>query len=937
MAKTKYVYFFGNGDADGNESMRAELGGKGANLAQMAKAPLSLPVPPGFTISTDVCQEFYKLGRKYPEGLNAEVDKYLAKLEKSYGKKLGDEKDPLLVSVRSGAAISMPGMMDTILNLGLNDKSVLGLADKTQNPRFAWDAYRRFIQMFGDVAMGVDHDKFEEILEAAKAKAGVKLDKDLTAEQLKDVVTQYKALYKREKGTEFPQDPKEQMWGAIGAVFGSWMNPRAIKYRELNGIKEGALKGTAVTVMAMVFGNKGETSGTGVCFSRDPSTGVNEFMGEYLMNAQGEDVVAGIRTPQKLSQLEETNKPIYDQLCKIRAKLEKHYHDMQDMEFTVEEGKLFMLQCRNGKRTGAAAVKMAVDMVGEKLIKKEDAILRIEPEQLNQLLLPQLDPAAVKKAVAIASGLNASPGAGCGQIVFTAAEAEAWHKEGKKVMLVRKETSPDDIAGMAVAQGILTSTGGRTSHAAVVARGMGTPCVCGCDAVKFPGNDVVIIGEKTLHKGDFITIDGSTGKVYEGQVAVKPADISGDLETFLSWADEIREKSVRKTASGKTVKGFEVRANGDTPQNAADAFRFGAAGIGLCRTEHMFFDEPKLTSFQKMIISETTEERKANLAKILPLQEKDFYEIIKTMEGRPVTIRLLDPPLNEFIQAESEAQLEALAKKLGVNKAKLAEKVSALNEHNPMLGHRGCRLAITYPEIYEMQVEAIALATAKLEKEGVPYKVQIMIPNVISYQEVRQIREQAEAVIASVNKSKGTNLKFEIGTMVEFPRAALSADKLAKYADFFSFGTNDLSQTTFGFSRDDYSKFIDAYLKVNDVEKGPILDEDPFSVLDADGPGALMEIAEAKGRSVNANLHLGICGEHGGDPKSIELCYKLGLNYVSCSPFRVPLARLAGAQAIIKANLASKAAKAPAKKPAAKASTKKAPAKKATSKKTSKK
>lgn len=930
MAKTKYVYFFGDGAADGDASMRAELGGKGANLAEMAT--IGLPVPPGFTISTDVCQLFYKLGRKYPADLNAEVDKYLAKLEKSYGKKLGDAKDPLLVSVRSGAAISMPGMMDTILNLGLNDESVLGLASKTQNPRFAWDAYRRFIQMFGDVAMGVDHDKFEEILENAKAKAGVKLDKDLSAEQLKEVVAQYKALYKREKGEDFPQDPKKQMWGAIGAVFGSWMNPRAIKYRELNGIKEGALKGTAVTVMAMVFGNKGETSGTGVCFSRDPSTGVNEFMGEYLMNAQGEDVVAGIRTPQKLSQLEETNKPIYDQLCKIRAKLEKHYRDMQDMEFTVEEGKLFMLQCRNGKRTAAAAVKMAVDMVAEKLITKEQALLRVEPVQLNQLLLPTLDPAAVKKAVAIASGLNASPGAGCGQIVFTADEAVKMNDAGKKVLLVRKETSPDDIAGMAVAKGILTSTGGRTSHAAVVARGMGTPCVCGCEAVKFPGGDKVIIGSKTFSKGDFITIDGSTGHVYEGQLAVKDAEVSGDFATFLGWADEIREKSVRKTASGKTVRGFEVRANGDTPKNAQDAFRFGAAGIGLCRTEHMFFDEPKLTSFQKMIISENQEARRQNLKAILPLQEKDFYEIIKTMEGRPVTIRLLDPPLNEFIQAESDAQKDALARKLGVDKAVLAEKVAALNEHNPMLGHRGCRLAITYPEIYEMQVEAIARATAKLDKEGVKHSVQIMIPNVISYKEVAQIREQAEAVIAKVNETQGTKLSFEIGTMVEFPRAALSADKLAQYADFFSFGTNDLSQTTFGFSRDDYSKFIDAYLKVNDVEKGPILDEDPFNVLDADGPGALMEIAEAKGRSVKSDLHLGICGEHGGDPESIALCYKLGLNYVSCSPFRVPLARLAGAQAIIKAALAAKAAKAPAKKKApakTAAAEKKAPAKKA--------
>ena len=893
---TKYVYFFGNGDADGDESMRAELGGKGANLAQMAKAPLSLPVPPGFTITTDVCQEFYKLNRNYPEGLSEQVDEYLGKLEAAMGKKLGDENDPLLVSVRSGAAISMPGMMDTILNLGLNDKAVIGLANKTGNERFAWDAYRRFIQMYGDVAMGVDHDKFEAIIDEVKAIRGIKEDTELTTDELKKIVEKYKAMYKAEKGEDFPQDAKTQMWGAIGAVFGSWMNPRAIKYRKLNNIKEGALKGTAVSVMAMVFGNKGDTSGTGVCFSRDPSTGENVFMGEYLMNAQGEDVVAGIRTPQKLAQLEQTNKAIYDELCQIRDRLEKHYHDMQDMEFTVEEGKLFMLQCRNGKRTGAAAVKMAVDMVAEGLITKEQALLRVEPEQLNQLLLPQLDKDAVKKAVEIASGLNASPGAGCGQIVFTADEAEAWSKDGKKVLLVRKETSPDDIAGMAVAQGILTSTGGRTSHAAVVARGMGTPCVCGCADVKFKDANTIVVNGKSYKKGAFLTIDGATGKVYEGQVAVKPAAISGDLEKFLGWADEVRAASVRTTASGKTVKGFNVLANGDTPQNAKDAFRFGAMGIGLCRTEHMFFDEPKLTAFQKMIVSETTEARKENLKAILPLQQKDFYEIIKAMEGRPVTIRLLDPPLNEFIQAEDAKALKALAKKLGMKADFLAQKVAALDEHNPMLGHRGCRLAITYPEIYETQVEAIARATAQLDKEGIKHDVRIMIPNVVTYREVEQIRAQAEEVIANVNKELGTSLKFQIGSMVEFPRTALSADKVAQYADFFSFGSNDLTQTTLGFSRDDYGKFIQSYLDQR------ILEDDPFATLDPDGPGALMEIAEAKGRSVNADLHLGICGEHGGDPASIALCYKYGLNYVSCSPFRVPLARLAGAQAVIKAS-----------------------------------
>ena len=895
MAKTKYVYFFGNGDAEGDESMRSILGGKGANLAQMAKKPLSLPVPPGFTISIDVCQEYYKLGRKYPAGLDKEVAEYLAKLEKSFGKKLGDESDPLLVSVRSGAAESMPGMMDTVLNLGLNDKSVIGLATKTNNERFAWDAYRRFIQMFGNVAMGVEHDKFEEIIDEVKAVRGIKEDTELSVDELKTIVSKYKEMYKKEKGEEFPQNPQEQMWDAISAVFGSWMNPRAITYRKLNNIDENVIKGTAVTVMAMVFGNMGETSGTGVGFSRDPSTGENHFMAEYLINAQGEDVVAGIRTPMDISALEKQQPKIFKEISTIRDRLEKHYHDMQDMEFTVQEGKLFMLQCRSGKRTGPAAVKMAVDMVAEKMITKEQALLRVKPDQLDQLLHPQFDTKALKAAKPLAEALNASPGAGCGQIVFTAEEAVKWDKEGKKVILVRKETSPDDIAGMYVAQGILTSTGGRTSHAAVVARGMGTPCVCGCAAVVFNAKDKVTIGGKEFKKGDFISIDGSTGRVYGDVIPVTPAAVSGDLETYLSWADEVRENSVRTTPSGKKVKGFEVKANAEQNE-APQAFRFGAAGIGLCRTEHMFFEEPKLTSFQKMIISETTEERKKNLKEILPLQEKDFYGIIKTMEGRDVTIRLLDPPLNEFIQAETPELAAALAKKLGVSVELINKKYAELNEHNPMLGHRGCRLAITYPEIYETQVEAIARATAKVEKEGLKHDVRIMIPNVTTFAELKQVREQAEAVIAKVNEELGTKLKFQIGSMIEFPRAAATADKIAEYADFFSFGTNDLTQTTFGFSRDDYSKFIDSYLDQK------ILLQDPFKTLDEDGVGVMIALAEEKGRSVKSDLHLGICGEHGGDPASIELCYKLGLNYVSCSPFRVPAARLAGAQAVIKAN-----------------------------------
>ena len=884
----KFVYLFSEGDA----SMRELLGGKGANLAEMTS--LGLPVPQGFTITTEACTQYYEDGRKINDEIQAQITEYIGKMEEITGKKFGDKENPLLVSVRSGARASMPGMMDTILNLGLNEEVVEVIAAKSGNPRWAWDCYRRFIQMYSDVVMEVGKKYFEELIDKMKEEKGVTEDIDLTAEDLKELANQFKAEYKKKIKKDFPDDPKEQLMGAIKAVFRSWDNPRANVYRRDNDIPYSW--GTAVNVQSMAFGNMGDDCGTGVAFTRNPATGEKKLYGEYLMNAQGEDVVAGIRTPQKLSELEKTNKAIYDELCQIRDRLEKHYRDMQDMEFTVEEGKLFMLQCRNGKRTGAAAIKIAVDLVNEGLITKEEAILRVEPEQLNQLLLPQLDKDAVKKALEIASGLNASPGAGCGQIVFTADEAEAWAKEGKKVLLVRKETSPDDIAGMAVAQGILTSTGGRTSHAAVVARGMGTPCVCGCSDVVFKDANTIVVNGKAYKKGAFLTIDGAAGKVYEGQVAVKPAAISGDLEKFLGWADEVRNNSVRTTASGKTVKGFDVYANGDTPKNAEDAFRFGAKGIGLCRTEHMFFDEPKLTAFQKMIVSESTEARKENLAQILPLQQKDFYEIIKAMNGYPVTIRLLDPPLNEFIQAEDDKALKALAKKLGMKPAVLGQKVSALDEHNPMLGHRGCRLAITYPEIYEMQVEAIARATAQLDKEGVAHKVQIMIPNVVSYREVEVIRGQAEAVIAKVNEECGTKLTFEIGSMVEFPRTALIADKVANFADFFSFGTNDLSQTTFGFSRDDYGKFIEAYLD------GRIIEDDPFATLDPDGPGALMEIAEAKGRSVKADLHLGICGEHGGDPASIALCYKIGLNYVSCSPFRVPLARLAGAQAVIKAN-----------------------------------
>ena len=929
----KLVYFFGNGKAEGNADMRAELGGKGANLAEMTN--IGVPVPPGFTISTDVCKMFYDNNRKYPEGLKDAVAKNLAKLEKAFGKKLGDPNDPLLVSVRSGAAVSMPGMMDTILNLGLNDKSVEGLAKKTDNPRFAWDAYRRFIQMFGDVAMGVDHDKFEEIIDEVKSHKGKKLDTELDTAELQEIVAKYKVLYKKSTGTDFPQDPVKQMWHAIDAVFGSWMNPRAIKYRELNAIK--GLKGTAVTVMAMVFGNMGNDSGTGVCFSRNASTGENKFYGEYLINAQGEDVVAGIRTPKDMVELEKENPKIYAELVKIRNNLEKHYKDMQDMEFTIQQGKLYMLQCRNGKRTGAAAVKMAVDMVAEKLITKEMAINRVEPQHIDQLLHPTFNKAALANAVKVASGLNASPGAACGQIVFTAAEAEEWNKAGKKVLLVRKETSPDDIAGMVASQGILTATGGRTSHAAVVARGMGTPCVCGVEAIKFLDSKTISIDGKKYKEGDYLSIDGSTGFVYAGQVTTEPATLSKELDTFLGWCDEIRNNSVRTPSVGAKIKGFGVRANGDQPVDAENAFRFGAEGIGLCRTEHMFFDPAKLPYFQAMIASDTKEIREKALADILPLQKKDFVGIFKAMKGHPVIIRFLDPPLHEFTPKD-KASLNEVVKILKdqgvkVDASTLEARFNALHESNPMMGHRGCRLAITYPEIFEMQTEAVVLAAIECQKAGIKCQPNIMIPIVGEPNELATIRSECEAVIARVQKEKGVKVNVNIGTMIEIPRAALLSDQVVKSADFYSFGTNDLTQMTFVYSRDDAAKFLDAYYSRN------ILEDDPFKTLDKNGVGALIKLAVEKARSVKPDFHCGICGEHGGDPESIKFCYEAGLNYVSCSPFRVPIARLAAAQAVLADKAAKKPAakKVPAKKPAAKkpeaAVAKKAPAAKTAEKK----
>ncbi|MCL2251817.1 MAG: pyruvate, phosphate dikinase [Treponema sp.] len=911
MAKQKNVYFFGNGKADGNSTMKFVLGGKGANLAEMTN--LGIPVPPGFTISTDVCAAYYENKSKYPAGIKEEVEAGLKKLEAVMKKKLGDPKDPLLVSVRSGAAASMPGMMDTILNLGISDKAVIGLANKTGNPRFAWDAYRRFIQMYGDVVMGVNSDLFEEAIESIKKSKKIELDTDLTAADLEKLVGEYKKIVKKEKGKDFPQDPIEQLWGSINAVFGSWMNERAIKYRKLNDIK--GLVGTAVNIQSMVFGNWGDDSGTGVCFSRDPSTGINEFYGEYLMNAQGEDVVAGIRTPERISTLQKRNPAIYKQLVGIKDNLEHYFKDMQDMEFTVQQGVLYILQTRNGKRAGTAAVKCAVDMVKEGLIDKITAIMRVTPNDLDQLLHPMIDLKARKGVKVLTQGLNASPGAACGRIVFSAKEAEIWHARGEKVLLVRKETSPEDIGGMVVSQGILTSKGGMTSHAAVVARGMGTPCVAGAKGVIVQGTNVEI-GGKMFKEGDWITIDGSTGEVYEGTLPLVMPSISKDMNTFLKWCDDIRAKTVR----GK-VKGFDVRTNADLPEDAKKAFDFGAQGIGLCRTEHMFFDKDKLVHFRAMIVAETEEDRKTELKKILPLQQKDFFGIFKAMEGRPVTIRLLDPPLHEFVPHTKE-EIEELAKHLKIDVNKLKAKIGTLNESNPMLGHRGCRLAVTYPEIYDMQVEAIALAAAECAKQKIPVHPEIMIPIVITARELKLLRPNAEKILEKVFKAQGVKVPVSIGTMIEVPRAAIRSGHIAQYADFFSFGTNDLTQMTFAFSRDDVASFLPIYLEKN------VLDVDPFKTIDEDGVGSLIEHAILEGRLEKPELKIGICGEHGGDPATIDFCYRAGLSYVSCSPYRVPIARLAGAQAVLR-----NSEKPEAKKGTAKKSTAKKAAKKPTTKK----
>ncbi|MBI9105363.1 MAG: pyruvate, phosphate dikinase [Spirochaetales bacterium] len=885
MADTKFIYYFGDGKAEGDASMKEMLGGKGANLAEMTN--LGIPVPPGFTIATDVCDAFYKNNRQYPAGMKDELAATLGKLETMMGKKLGDPNDPLLVSVRSGAAVSMPGMMDTILNLGMNDKAVEGLASITGNPRFAWDAYRRFIQMFSNVALGMDMNVFEDILEEMKKDKGVEVDNELSADDLKELVHLYKIAFKGNQNKDFPQDPMEQLQASIDAVFGSWNNPKAEKYRNINGIKN--LKGTAVNVQSMVFGNFGDDSGTGVCFSRDPSTGENVFYGEYLMNAQGEDVVAGIRTPEKLSKLASENEEMYGQLVAFKERLETHYRDMQDMEFTIQQGTLYILQTRGGKRTGASAVKIAVDMTREGLISKEEAMFRVDADQLDQLFHPMIDPASKKNLNTLAKGLNASPGAASGKIVFSADEAELWVEKGElKVLLVRKETSPDDIGGMNVAQGILTSTGGMTSHAAVVARGMGRPCVAGCKDVVISGKTMKVKG-KIFNEGDWITIDGTTGEVFEGQVETIAPEMSIELIDYLAWADDIRLADERV---GLAQKGFLVRTNADLPEDAKLARELGAEGIGLCRTEHMFFEGGKLEHFQQMIVADTLEGRKKALEKILDLQTADFKGIFKAMSGLPVTVRLLDPPLHEFVP-QTAGDISAIAKMAGISAKELEEKIESLHEHNPMLGHRGCRLGITYPEIYDMQVEAIITAAVECDSEGDEVLPEIMIPLIGTWQELKILRDNAEAVIAKVFEKTGKKVDYKIGTMIEIPRAALTADEVAEHADFFSFGTNDLTQMTFGFSRDDAGSFLPAY-----ISQG-ILEKDPTASLDQTGVGKLVAMAANLGRSVKPDLKLGICGEHGGDPSSIDFCYRTNLNYVSCSPFRVPIARHAAAQAVL--------------------------------------
>ncbi len=887
--KKKFVYFFGAGKAEGKAQMKELLGGKGANIAEMTN--MGVPVPAGFTITTEVCTYYYAHNSKYPPGLKIEVKNALANIEKAMGAKFGDAQNPLLVSVRSGARVSMPGMMDTVLNIGLNDKTIQGLVKKTGNERFAYDAYRRFVNMYADVVLGIkpetekEHDPFEELLEAKKKARKASLDTELSAGDLKELVAEFKAMVKERLGQPFPEDPMAQLWGAIGAVFGSWNIPRAVSYRQIHSIPGDW--GTATNVQAMVFGNMGENSATGVAFTRDPSTGENYFYGEYLTNAQGEDVVAGIRTPQPINRakqvprgmmtLEDEMPKLYKQLVGIRSKLEKHYKDMQDIEFTIQQGKLWMLQTRMGKRTAASAVKIAVDMVKEKLIRKREAVMRVSPEQLDQLLHPNLDPKAQKTK--LATGLPASPGAAVGQVVFSAADAEAWAAQGKPVILVRIETSPDDIRGMNLAEGILTSRGGMTSHAAVVARGMGKPCVAGAGdlAINYRTGKFKA-GNKLVKEGDWITLDGSKGAVYAGQVPKVEPKLTSEFGTFMKWVDEFRH--------------LKVRTNADTPHDAGVARAFGAEGIGLTRTEHMFFEGKRIDAVRQMILAEDHLGRVQALNKILPMQREDFVGIFRAMKGLPVTIRTLDPPLHEFLP-HTKKEIDALAKQMGVKATRLKAKVESLKEFNPMLGHRGCRLGLAFPEITEVQVKAIMEAACLVAKEGVRVLPEIMIPLVGHANELKRQRQTVEKMAEAVMESQGVKIKYLVGTMIELPRAALTADKIAEHAQFFSFGTNDLTQTTYGISRDDGSKFLPFYVS----EK--IFEADPFVTLDPEGVGKLVQIGVELGRKTKKNLKIGICGEHGGDPVSVAFCHKLGLDYVSCSPYRVPIARLAAAQAAL--------------------------------------
>ena len=869
----KWVYLFKEGSAD----MRNLLGGKGANLAEMTN--IGLPVPQGFTITTEACTQYYEDGREINGEIRAQIDEYIGKMEEITGKKFGDKKNPLLVSVRSGARASMPGMMDTILNLGLNEEVVNAIAEMSGNPRWAWDCYRRFIQMYSDVVMEVGKKYFEELIDEMKEKRGVKQDVELTTEDLKELAAQFKAEYKEKIGEDFPDDPKEQLMGAIKAVFRSWDNPRANVYRRDNDIPYSW--GTAVNVQSMAFGNMGDDCGTGVAFTRDPATGEKGLFGEFLTNAQGEDVVAGVRTPMKIAEMEQKFPEAFKQFTEVCQTLEKHYRDMQDMEFTVEHGKLYMLQTRNGKRTAQAALKIACDLVDEGMRTEEEAVAMIDPRNLDTLLHPQFDAAALKAATPVGKGLGASPGAACGKIVFSAEDAENWAGRGEKVVLVRLETSPEDITGMKVSQGILTVRGGMTSHAAVVARGMGTCCVSGCgDIVMDEANKTFTLGGKEFHEGDYLSIDGTTGKIYDGQIKTVDAKIAGEFGRVMAWADKYRK--------------LKVRTNADTPRDARRARELGAEGIGLCRTEHMFFEEDRIAAFREMICSDTVEEREAALEKILPYQQGDFRELYEALEGNPVTIRFLDPPLHEFVPTE-EADIEKLAKAKNKSVHEIKAMIDSLHEFNPMMGHRGCRLAVTYPEIAKMQTKAVIRAAIEVKKSHPDWnlKPEIMIPLVGDVKEFDFVKKIVVETADAEIKAAGVTMEYEVGTMIEIPRAALTADAIAKDADFFCFGTNDLTQMTYGFSRDDASKFLGGYYDTK------IFEYDPFIKLDQIGVGKLMEMAIQLGRPANPKLHIGICGEHGGDPSSVEFCHRIGLDYVSCSPFRVPIARLAAAQAAI--------------------------------------